>query len=259
MRCPICGNESNKCFNHMILNKYNIDYFHCDNCDFLHTEEPYWLRESYKESINLSDTGYISRNLSLSGRAFIFFLILFGKREKYLDYAGGYGMATRVLRDFGLDFYWDDKYTKNLFAQGFEYKNQIIKALTCFECFEHFVCPTEEIEKMLSISRNILFSTVIKSDVVPPENWWYYGFNHGQHISFYSMRTLKYLANKYKLFLYSNGRNFHYFSDKKISKVGIYFLMKAGALPWGILSKYILSSKTLDDSNYLISKSGKEI
>jgi hypothetical protein len=45
------------------------------------------------------------------------------------------------MRDIGFDYFWQDKYTENLFAQGFEntkIKNGQIELLTCFEAFEHF-------------------------------------------------------------------------------------------------------------------------
>jgi len=66
MKCKICQKETKKIFKAMILNKYTIDYFHCPNCGFLQTQEPFWLDEAYKDPINISDTGYLSRNIYLS-------------------------------------------------------------------------------------------------------------------------------------------------------------------------------------------------
>jgi len=112
------------------------------------------------------------------------------------------------MRDIGFDFYWNDKYTQNIFARGFEgglLDNY--EAITTFESFEHFVEPIKEIENMLLISKNIIFTTeLLPSPVVPyPDKWWYYGLEHGQHISFYSEKTLNYIAKKYNLFLYKVG------------------------------------------------------
>ena len=55
MKCKICKTEIKKCFSEMIMHKYDIDYFHCLNCDFVQTEEPYWLDESYLLPINLAN------------------------------------------------------------------------------------------------------------------------------------------------------------------------------------------------------------
>lgn len=51
MKCKICNKTTKKIFTAKILNKYNIGYFSCPNCKFIQTEEPYWLEESYKDSI----------------------------------------------------------------------------------------------------------------------------------------------------------------------------------------------------------------
>jgi hypothetical protein len=144
-----------------------------------------------------------------------------------------------------------------LFASGFEYNGHKIKALTCFECFEHFDNPIEELEKMLSISHNIFFSTTLKGNNAPEVSWEYYGFNHGQHISFYSLKTLEYLAKKYNLNLYTNRNNLHLFLDKKVNKFKIRLLLKLGALPWDMLCRFILRSKTLDDNRFIINESAK--
>lgn len=252
MQCLICKNNNlRKEFSHIVLKKYNINYFFCSECGFLQTEKPFWLNESYDSPINLSDTGYASRNLNLAKRTWLLFFVLFGKNQKYLDYAGGYGLLTRFLRDFGLDFYVYDKYTKNLFAQKFDFKNEKIKAISCFECFEHFSDPIIDIEKILLISKNVFFSTTLIGDTAPNQDWWYYGFEHGQHISFYSLKTLKYIAKKNKLFFYSNKRNFHLFTERKISNFLFLTLIKLGILPWDLLFRIFTKSKTWTDYKML--------
>ncbi len=124
MTCKICGKENKFVFKAKILKKYEISYFHCENCGFLQTEEPYWLAESYKSPINISDTGYLSRNINLSKIVTTLLVSFFDYKKKFLDYAGGYGVFVRLMRDIGFDFYWYDKYTQNLFARGFEYKDR---------------------------------------------------------------------------------------------------------------------------------------
>ena len=123
MTCKICTQQPKQIFKGKILNKYDINYFYCEHCGFLQTEEPYWLEEAYNESINVSDTGYMQRNINLSQKLTILLALFFDKNGKFLDYAGGYGVFVRMMRDIGFDFYWDDKYTTNLFARGFEHKN----------------------------------------------------------------------------------------------------------------------------------------
>jgi len=246
MKCKICNNENKIIFNGTILNKYNIEYFHCSNCGFLQTEEPYWLDEAYSESINISYTGYMQRNLNLSKKLTVLLSLFFNKQGKYLDYAGGYGVFVRMMRDIGFDFYWDDKFTTNLFAKGFESKNEKYEAVTTFESFEHFVDPMNEIENLLKISKNIILSTgVLPSEIPKPENWWYYGLEHGQHISFYSEKTFEYIAKKYNL-NYINLDGLHVLAEKKIPSFAK-ILLKFSRFGLDKLLQKKLNSKTWND------------
>lgn len=256
MICKICNFETQHIFDAKILNKNNIKYYHCHKCGFLQTEEPYWLDEVYQESINIQDSGLISRNLYLSKQTAIILFFLFNKQARYLDFAGGYGILTRLMRDIGFDFYWNDKYSKNLFVRGFAYNENIknIELITSFESFEHFVNPIEEIKKMLKISKSILVSTMLLPDPIPkPNEWWYYGLEHGQHISFYSIKTLDFIAQKYELYLYSNGINLHLLTTKKFNKAYFRFLLRLSRFGLYLLCKKSMKSKTFDDMNLVIS------
>lgn len=246
MTCRICNKKNDHIFDATILNKYNIKYYHCQTCGFLQTEEPYWLEESYAESINISDTGYMQRNLNLSKKLTVLLSILFKKDAKFLDYAGGYGVFVRLMRDIGFDFYWDDKFTQNLFARGFEYEIGWMDAITTFESFEHFVNPIEEVKKMSSIGKTIIFSTELLSNPIPkPKDWWYYGLDHGQHISFYSEKTLHFIADKYSL-NYQNLGAVHILTDKKLPKYTKYLLKLTKFGLDKVLEKR-LKSKTWED------------
>jgi len=249
MTCKICTQKTKKIFKSKILNKYDINYFHCEHCGFLQTEEPYWLEEAYNESINVSDTGLMSRNLNLSKQTTNIINIFFDKNAKFLDFAGGYGIFTRLMRDIGFDFYWNDKFSQNLVARGFEFNPSYkYELLTSFESFEHFDNPILEIENMLKISKNILFSTELFSDKPPLTTaWGYYGLNHGQHISFYTLKTLKFIAKKYKLNLYSNGKTLHLLSEKKLNNFLFNLLIKLNRFGLFNFIKRFNQSKTLSD------------
>jgi hypothetical protein len=118
--------------------------------------------------------------------------------------------------------------------------------VTTFESFEHFVYPMDEVEKILSLSKNIIFSTEPLPNPVPrSKDWWYYGLDHGQHISFYSLKTFRYIATKFKLnYAYING--LHVLSEKKLSnfKLKCIKLSKLGIYTF---FRKQLKSKTWDD------------
>ena len=151
-KCKVCNSESKKVHSGKILNKYNINYFQCTNCGFVQSENPYWLKEAYSSAISLSDTGIMSRNIMFSKLTTVIFSILLNRNASFLDFGGGYGILTRLMRDKGFNFYWHDQYAKNLVARGFEGKTieKKYEAITSFENFEHFENPIEEIEKFLT-------------------------------------------------------------------------------------------------------------
>jgi hypothetical protein len=230
------------------MNKYDVKYFHCPGCGFLQTEEPYWLTEAYSESINMSDTGYLLRNISLSKLTTAILPLLFNRKGKFLDYAGGYGVYVRLMRDIGFDFRWQDKYTPNLFAREFEWKGEKVEAITTFESFEHFVDPMKEVEDMLTISKSLIFTTELLPEQIPkPNEWWYYGLDHGQHISLYSVNALKYIADHFGL-NYLNYGSFHIITEKNISKKMLALLIRLNRIKLNaFLAKFVLKGLTWKD------------
>lgn len=218
-KCRCCSEIlSEKLFSAKILKK-NVKYFSCNNCGYVQTEEPSWLEEAYNFTINESDTGIMSRNMANVKLVLATLNLIKNKNSLVLDYAGGHGFLVRLLRDIGIDALWSDPYCKNLVAKGFEYKGtEKVNLITSFESFEHFVRPCDEMMKLLNIAPNILLTTNIIPDPAPkPHEWWYYGLEHGQHIGFYRLKTLQYLANKFGLHLISDGFSRHFFSKQKYS------------------------------------------
>lgn len=139
---------------------------------------------------------------------------------KFVDYGGGYGLLVRLLRDRGLDFYRQDIYAENLFAKNFDFHDagvEKFELLTAFEVFEHLENPAAEVEKMLALSDNILFSTELQPIANPrPDTWWYILPEIGQHISFFSKDSLAALAQCMGLHLNTNGKNLHLLSRRKM-------------------------------------------
>ncbi|MBN4073773.1 class I SAM-dependent methyltransferase [bacterium AH-315-E07] len=238
------------------MEKYLVKYYRCGHCGFIQTEAPYWLDEAYGESINITDTGIIRRNLQFGNIVASLLYLLFNQRGRYLDYAGGYGIFTRIMRDIGFDFYWQDKHTQNLVARGFEFCGETpVELLTSFEVFEHFVQPLDEIEKMLSLSGTLLFSTMLIPKHLPkPGKWWYYGLEHGQHIALYEYKTLVYIAKKYGLNLCSNKKNIHMFSKKRVSPFWFKMIVLLGRVGFGFYVKTRMQSKTQSDMDLLLNR-----
>lgn len=226
MTCKICSATSNKLFNAQILNKYKAAYFQCSTCGFIQTETPYWINEAYKSAITSLDIGLVARNLSLSVKTAAILTTYFDKNDTYLDYGGGYGLFVRLMRDKGFNYYREDRYCENLFAQHFDINDLAdtqkdnFALLSTFEVFEHLIDPLTEIEKMFTYSPNILFSTELQPQKTyqNADDWWYFSPETGQHIAFYTQLALEEIARKFNKNVYSDGISLHLLADKSINK-----------------------------------------
>lgn len=225
MKCRICDNESDDLFKLRVLNKYSVSYYRCGNCGFLQTEEPYWLKEAYSQAISDLDTGIIARNLSLAEKTSLIIKSSFDVKWKFLDYAGGYGMFVRLMRDKGFNFYHYDKFCQNLFARHFDIGNEPDKVkerfelVTAFEFLEHLPDPMNEINKILELTDSLLFSTeLIPKGMDNLKDWWYLSAESGTHVSFYTCQTLKAISEMLKCALFSNGSNLHMLTRRNLKK-----------------------------------------
>jgi hypothetical protein len=221
-RCNVCQGNIYFFARAKVLSKYDVNYFQCVDCGFIQTESPFWLDEAYAKVINRGDVGLVARNIQLSGVVRSLIECSFNPDGEFLDYGGGYGLFVRLMRDAGYDFHYYDKYSQeNHFAQGLEALldgNSKFELVTAFEVLEHLVDPVEEIKKMLSLSKNLMVTTqMIPSHPPKPEEWWYYGIDHGQHISFYTPKSFSKLAEKLSVNFYSNGSDIHLFTERNIN------------------------------------------
>lgn len=257
MKCRICNSNNSSVFEGQVLGKYTIEYFHCSNCGFLQTESPFWLEEAYQKAINFSDVGYIQRNILYANKLSIILYFLVGAKGSFLDFAGGYGMFVRIMRDKGFNFKWSDKYCENLFAKGFEENNETyFHAITLFEVAEHLENPLEELNELKSKTDHIIISTELYPTYKPePNRWWYFGLEHGQHISFFSEQTFEFIASGWG-WNYQRLGSLHFLSKKKIPN---WILKMTKGLRLG-LDRWIekkLNSKTWEDYHW-ISQNGLE-
>jgi len=217
LNCNICGAPTELAFRTRILGKYDAAYLRCTACGFIQVEAPHWLDEAYSSAVAEIDLGPINRALIGSRLVENLILACFDPNARYVDWGGGYGVFTRMMRDLGYDFYWADRYCENLFAKPFEADpSQRYELLTAFELFEHLVDPLAEIEQMLTLAPNIFFSTLLVPPNVQP-NWWYFLPETGQHIALYTREALEEIARRFGLHLSSDGVNNHLLSRAPIS------------------------------------------
>ncbi|MHB8913397.1 MAG: class I SAM-dependent methyltransferase [Minisyncoccota bacterium] len=224
MKCNICNSTTELLFTKKILGKYEAEYFQCKECDFIQVKNPHWLHEAYESAISSLDTGLVSRNLYFSPITEKLLLKYFDYHKRFIDYGGGYGLFVRLMRDKGFDFYRQDPYCQNLFALYFDVSDlkevtEKFELLTAFELFEHLEHPITEIERMLTLSDSILFSTELQPDNIKNhEDWWYFSPESGQHISFYTKKSLESIAEHFGLTLHTNNTTLHLLTKKHFNK-----------------------------------------
>lgn len=217
--CPLTGTPMRLVFTATVLGRYLVNYFYADASGILQTEKPYWLKEAYASAITACDTGIVQRNLANCARLEPVLDRLLPPDAGILDCGGGYGLLARMLRDIGFNCYWQDPFTKNLFARGFEVKPaDELKALLAFEVLEHIENPAQWLGELFRQhhARTLFFTTLTFEHHIPARDWWYYGFNTGQHITFYQPRTLQLLARQAGASYYWLYEDFHLITDAPV-------------------------------------------
>ncbi len=217
MNCKICQQQSNYIFEKKILLKYPVKYHQCTNCGFVQTDEIFWLKEAYENAITSLDIGILVRNNFLVENISKIIDICFPKSNIFLDFAGGYGLFVRSMRDKGYNFFRQDFFCENIFSKHFDLEDITetkFDIVTAFEVFEHLENPLEEIQNISKYSKNLIFSTdLVPSTITEIENWVYIAHETGQHIAFYTEKSLQIIAEKLGKNYYRNG-NLHIFTNE---------------------------------------------
>jgi len=195
-RCRCCLGKTTYFSSAMILD-FTATYSICSKCLSVQVDNPVWIERAHSKAISNLDTGLVSRCLSAS-RLISTLLFLEGKTEATgIDWGGGTGLLTRLLRDQGFQVRSYDKYAKVEHAEGFEASiEEAEKAstfLTSIECFEHLVNPIVAY-KYVTLEKEYFIFTTETIGTPPPDpaekSWWYFVPESGQHITFASKQGL---------------------------------------------------------------------
>lgn len=220
VECRVCRAAAEPFFSKTILGKHTVAYFKCPNCGLVQTEKPYWLAEAYQEPIGKLDVGMADRCVWTAQTTVALALRLNIKPESpCLDWGGGTGLFVRLCRDYGMNFFYYDLYGKNIFAGGFDRADAPASVawacITAFEVVEHLPNPLDDFGEFLRLSpQYFLFSTLLYTG--QPADWWYFT-NNGQHIAFYTRRSLELIAHHYGYHLASNDCDLHLFSRESVA------------------------------------------
>lgn len=220
VRCRVCEGTSHCFADELVMGRHRVRYYRCASCGFVQTEEPFWLEAAYGEAITAGDVGLVRRNLRIATVTRLLLTLLFDPAKKFIDYGGGYGLFVRLMRDAGYDFRRFDPHCDNIFARGFDatLSDAPFELLTAFEVFEHLPDPVAATADMLRFSDSIFFTTELSAAAACPAECGYYGLEHGQHVSFFTLGSLRVLAERHGLRLYSDGRFRHLLTPRRLPR-----------------------------------------
>lgn len=218
--CRLCAGPVIHKFSLPLFNGNRVcEYYHCQHCGSLQTEQPDWLEQAYGiGNLSLLDTGAALRVLRIVDILWALCRYLFqqSKPVRLLDFGGGDGLLCRLLRDRGIDAYTFDTYARASYAAGFEAElGSGFDVISACEVWEHFDNPAKSIEKIFAQSPKAVFvTTELYED--QGVDWWYLTPETGQHLFFYSRRALQKIAENYNYNIIF-GRGYHLFIQSKPS------------------------------------------
>lgn len=188
--CLLCGSKT-----HI----YEDSYYKCSNCNLIF-KDPHLFVSLEKEKAR-----YLTHNNSPEDQGYLKYLNkLFScvdvHEGKILDYGCGPTKGLEALvKSKNLSKLEVESYDPIFFPEKNSEKNQKYDFIFASECFEHFYDPKKEIEnilKLLNSKGSLLISTEL-SDGKSFKNWWY--LKDPTHVVFYSLKTFKWLADRYNL------------------------------------------------------------
>jgi hypothetical protein len=193
--CRLCEGHLLPKFSRTVLYEHEVRYFECDRCGSLQTEVPYWLDDAYGSNLSILDAGAVQRNLQNLAAAYLISK-LFRVRDA-LDFGGGDGLLCRLLRDYNVNCYVQDKYAVPTYSQGFSEPDFAAPNLVlAFEVIEHFAYPARELEGLFrSRPKILLASTGVYSH--QQADWWYLAAEAGQHVFFYSKKAVQMIGDRF--------------------------------------------------------------
>ena len=212
--CRLCGGAAVFRFTTQLINKHDVDYFRCGECESLQTEQPFWLDEAYALNLGDLDCGSAQRNLH-NFAACLAISAIWSIRTA-VDFGGGDGLLTRLLRDRHIDCYVEDKYGSPTYAQAFTVPPAHPDGIFAFEVFEHFVDPASEIGALFARRPKVLFGSTARY-VDQGADWWYLSRRSGHHVFFYSTLAMRKIAAQYGYHLVESGALFLFVESSRFS------------------------------------------
>lgn len=197
MKCHIC----NKCVNVLYDRQFDINYYHCLNCDFIFIDpdcivsKQEALRIYEQHNNSLENTGYVEMLRAFISKAITPYN---QNTRKILDFGSGPNpVLAQLLKEEGYDVDIYDYY----YSPEEIYLDRIYDLITLTEVIEHLQDPVGTLEVLYKRLKpyGIMAITTLyhPKDNELFQKWWYR--RDKTHISFFSHDTMKVLAIKFKM------------------------------------------------------------
>jgi len=228
MNCPICSKPtkhldtidlSTNCLGLFFTSDATpIEYVLCAHCGFCFSPTMYaWSDRHLSETVYNSEYVLVDPDFVSERPTNVFKALVNAfpdpKNIKHLDYGGGNGLLSSLLKEVG----WSTQT-----YDPFMYDNKIIvgnkfNLITAIEVFEHCTRPQQlmkQISSLLSSTGVLLLTTLLSDGNLQKPLTWRYASPRNGHVSLFSYTSLRMLAKQYNLNLYSPSNNQHFLYKK---------------------------------------------
>ncbi len=232
--CPVCDGEcwlfdqldfhrscEDRVGKSLPLSGVLVDYYLCGRCGFSFAPQfRTWTPEQFAEKIYNDeyvqfDPHYLDFRPRTNAATLIKNLGQHAQSIRHLDYGGGDGLLSRLLREAGWQSTSYDPYVDAVDVETlgkFDY-------ITAFEVFEHVPDVNRlmsDLGGLLAEGGIIMFTTMLSDGYIAVGqrlDWWYAAPRNG-HISLFSGKSLALLGKRYGLRFASSPSNLHaYFTS----------------------------------------------
>jgi Methyltransferase domain len=231
--CRLCGAPAHFWNVKRLLNRYDVSYYLCAQCGSLETEPPYWLDVAYDVAGVGDDVGAAQRTIDLVLKtSALLDRLEIPRGAEHIDFGGGLGLFTRMMRDRGVNFLSYDLYARPFFSDQFSLTSLTGRSpavITAFEVLEHFTNPADDLIQLFETRPALMIATT-ELFSGQDTSWPYLAERTGQHVFFYSQRALVQIAKRFGYALALVGGLIVFAGRTELERLGISFGQAAARL-----------------------------